>query len=70
MVCSIPNQPQLGSAPAEKKEEVVSTASKMLCAKEQSHSFYVGKKEDSDPLMAECKCLIATWKEPDEAAAW
>ena len=24
----------------------------------------------SDPLMAECKRLIAIWKDPDEAAAW
>ena len=31
---------------------------------------YVSTKADSDPLMAKCKRLIATWKEPDEAAAW
>ena len=38
--------------------------------KEQSLKSYVSRKAESDPLMAECKCLIATWKEPDEAAAW
>ena len=37
---------------------------------EQSLKSYVSRKADSDPLMAECKRLIATWKEPDEAAAW
>ena len=37
---------------------------------EQSLKSYVSRKAESDPLMAECKRLIATWKEPDEAAAW
>ena len=37
---------------------------------EQSLKFYVSRKAESDPLMAECKHLIATWKEPDKAAAW
>ena len=37
---------------------------------EQSLKSYVGSKAESDPLMAECKRIIATWKEPDEAAAW
>ena len=37
---------------------------------EQSLKQYVSRKADSDLLMAECKCLIATWKEPNEAAAW
>ena len=36
----------------------------------QSLKSYVGKKADSDQLMAECKHLIATWKEQDEAAVW
>ena len=37
---------------------------------EQSLKSYVSRKAESDPQMAECKHLIATWKEPDEAAAW
>ena len=37
---------------------------------EQSLKSYVSRKAESDPLMAECKRLIAIWKEPDEAAAW
>ena len=37
---------------------------------EQSLKSYVSRKADSDPLMAECKRLLATWKEPDKAAAW
>ena len=36
---------------------------------EQSLKSYVNRKAESDLLMAECKRLIATWKEPDEAAA-
>ena len=36
----------------------------------QSLKSYVSRKAESDPQMAECKHLIATWKEPDEAAAW
>ena len=42
----------------------------VVCQEEQSLKSYVSRKADSDPLMAECKCFIATWKEPDEAAAW
>ena len=38
--------------------------------KEQSLKSYVNRKAESDPFMAECRRLIATWKEPDEAAAW
>ena len=41
-----------------------------LHQEEQSLTSYVGRKAESDPLMAECKRLIAIWKEPDEAAAW
>ena len=37
---------------------------------EQSLRPYVSRKAENDPLMAECKRLIATWKEPDEAASW
>ena len=37
---------------------------------EQSLKSYVSRRAESDPLMAECKRLIATSKEPDEAAAW
>ena len=37
---------------------------------EQSLKFYVSRKAESDLMMAECKRLIAIWKEPDEAAAW
>ena len=37
---------------------------------EQSLKSYVSRKAESDPLMAECKRLIAIRKEPDEAAAW
>ena len=37
---------------------------------EQSLKSYVSRKAESDPLMAECKRLIATWKDPDEATAW
>ena len=37
---------------------------------EQSLKSYVRRKAECDPLMAECKRLIAIWKEPDEAAAW
>ena len=37
---------------------------------EQSLKFYVSRKAESDPLMAECKRFIAIWKELDEAAAW
>ena len=37
---------------------------------EQSLKSYVSRKAESDPLMAECKRLIATWKAPDEVAAW
>ena len=37
---------------------------------EQSLKSYVSRKAESDPLMAECKRLIAIWKEPDEAGAW
>ena len=71
MVCSIPSQAQLDYTPAEKKEERVCAASKMLWAKKkQSLKFCVSRKAESDPLMAECKLLIATWKEQDEAAAW
>ena len=36
---------------------------------EQSLKSYVDRKAESDPLMAECKRLIATWIEPDDAAA-
>ena len=36
---------------------------------EQNLKSYVSRKAESDPLMAECKRLIAIWKEPDEAAA-
>ena len=72
MVCSIPSQAPLDYTPAERKEEGVCTASKMLCAKKNKQSLksYVSRKAESDPLMAECKRLIATWKEPDETAAW
>ena len=38
--------------------------------KEQSPKIYVSRKAGNDPLMAECKCFIATWKKPGEAAAW
>ena len=38
--------------------------------KEQSLKSYISSRAESDPLMAECKRLIATWKEPDEVAAW
>ena len=38
--------------------------------KEQSLKSYVGRKADSDPLIATCKSLIATCKEPVEAVAW
>ena len=37
---------------------------------EQSLKSYVNKKAESDPLMAECKRLIATKKDPDETSAW
>ena len=37
---------------------------------EQSLKSYVSSKAESDPLMAECKRLIAIWKEPNETAAW
>ena len=37
---------------------------------DRSLKSYVSRKAESDLLMAECKCLIAAWKEPDEAAAW
>ena len=37
---------------------------------EQSLKFYVSRKAESDPLVVECKRLIATWKEPDEAGVW
>ena len=40
------------------------------CQEEQSLKSCVSRKADSDPLIAECKHLIATWKEPDEAAVW
>ena len=33
---------------------------------EQSLKSYARKKAKSDQLMAECKCLIGTWREPDE----
>ena len=36
---------------------------------EQSLKSYVSRKAVSDPLMVECRLLIATWKEPDKAAA-
>ena len=37
---------------------------------EQSLKSYVSRKAENDPLMAQCKHLIATRKEPDEAATW
>ena len=37
---------------------------------EQSLKSYVSRKAKSDSLMAECKRLIAIWKEADEVAAW
>ena len=71
MVCSISSQAQLDYTPAEKTEEGVCTAPKnVVRQEEQSLKFYVSRKAESDPLMAECKHLIATWKEPDKAAAW
>ena len=42
----------------------------VLRQEEQSLKSYVCRKAESDLLMTECKCLIATWKKPDEAAAW
>ena len=36
---------------------------------EQSLKFWVSRKAENNPLMAECKRLIAAWKEPDKAAA-
>ena len=42
----------------------------VVCQEEQSLKSYVGRKAENDPLMAEFKRLIATWQEPDEAAAW
>ena len=37
---------------------------------EQSLKSNVSVKAENDLLMAECKRLIAIWKESDEAAAW
>ena len=37
---------------------------------EQSLKSYVSRKAENDPLMAEYKRLIATWKELAEAATW
>ena len=65
------SQAQQHYTPTESKEERVCTASKRLCAKKsQSLKFYVSRKAESDLLIAECKRLIATQKNPDEAAAW
>ena len=70
MMCSIPSQAQLGYTPAEKKEEGVCTAiENIVRQEEQSLKSYVSRRAESYPLMAECKCLIAIWKDPDEAAA-
>ena len=38
--------------------------------KDQSLKSSVSRKTEIDPLMADCECLTATWKNPDEAAAW
>ena len=43
---------------------------KIVRQEEPSLKSYVSRKAKSDLLMAECKRLMATWKEPDEAAAW
>ena len=71
MMCSIQSQAQLGYTPAEKKEEGVCTAiENIVRQEEQSLKSDVSRRAESDPLMAECKRLIVTWKKPDEAAAW
>ena len=43
---------------------------KVVRQEEQSLKSYVCWKAENDPLMAECKRLIAAWKEPDESPAW
>ena len=43
---------------------------KIVRQEEQSLKSYVCWKAEHDTLMEECKRLITTWREPEEAAAW
>ena len=72
VVCSILSQAQLDYAYTSRKEgwRGLHNIENFVREEEQSLKFDVRRKADSDPLMAECKRLVATWKEPDEAAAW
>ena len=42
----------------------------MLCTKKSKIWSPCQQESRSDPLMTECKDLMATWTKPDKAAAW
>ena len=48
-----------------KREKVLHSIETVVRQEEQSLKSYVNRKADSDPLIATCKRLIATCKEPE-----